>query len=651
MSGRNFFSHLPTYAEARGEGAIFSIENAMAAAMLAVIWFKFNNFDAGLSPWHSLTFITFAGGVGALLIAMTPPLLFPRRIRGASLILFDVVMSLLLLADILHLRFYADLFSLRNLGLSSQIWEIASSVAALLKPRDLLYFADIPIFALVARFITKKRGWVLSSYLRTAFICTIAMAGVCGLSWEISDYDRTVSGALSSLWDRPAVAIGAGTLVYHAADAWNIIDDAISRTRFNTADGLVLEEWLLSRGGDSEPKGIFGVSHGKNLIMIQVESLQSFVVGMKVGKISVTPNLNRLISESVYFPVVYNQTASGNSSDSELMANASLYPTAKGAAFMRFARNSYVSLGSELASMGYKTVAFHGDRPGFWNRNHMYPSLGFERYVSKIDFAPAESMGLGMSDRSFFEQSLGYLRLMRDEGRPFFAFLVTLSSHYPFNFKKLLEQSAELPLGDFEGTLPGDYIRSITYVDAQLGIFLDSLKDENLLDESVIVLYGDHPAIPRGDHGILSELLGRNLSSQAAWRLTQSIPLIIRLPHGKFAGRRDVPAGQVDIAPSVASLMGVSMPTALGKNLMDPALNRDKKLVVFRNGSYIVGDTWVEPAEVRAFDLRTSDPVEYTDDMSLLAAEAKRQLMLSDMMLEGDMARNPVHSKLRAQNQ
>ncbi|MDR1885552.1 MAG: LTA synthase family protein, partial [Synergistaceae bacterium] len=458
-------------------------------------------------------------------------------------------------------------------------------------------------------------------------------------------------GAIRSLWDRPSVATSTGTLVYHAADVLNIIDDAVSRKSYTESDARSLWEWLVSRDAKrDEPGDTYGAGRGKNLVMIQVESLQSFVVGLKVGNVEVTPNINRLVRESVYFPSVYSQTAAGNSSDAELMAHASLYPTAKGAAFMRFARNRFVSLGTELSSMGYSTVALHGDRPGFWNRNHMYPSLGFDRYVSIKDFRLDESIGLGLSDRSFFEQSMAFIRTTDGESGPFFAFLVTLTSHYPFNFKSLMTQTADLPLGEADGTLPGDYVLSISYVDAQIGKFIDMLRDEELLDESVVVLYGDHAAIPRGDHGILSLLLGRDLSSPAAWRAIQSVPLVVRLPRGEFRGERNVTAGQIDIAPTVASVMGFKMPTAMGSNLLDPGLDERAKLVVFRNGSFIRDGIWVEPGRGTAYNMRTSEAAGYSDEMARCAAEAAAQLRFSDMMLEGDMASSLEQFKLRAEN-
>ncbi|MDR1885248.1 MAG: hypothetical protein LBQ56_03165, partial [Synergistaceae bacterium] len=228
MDGEKISSQLPTYAESDGRG-LASPGNAMAALMIAVIWFKFHTFDEAILPRHTLTLITGTGALGALLLLFMPALLLPRRARGAALVALDSLLSLLLLADLLYVRFYADLFSLRNIGLSSYAWEIASSIAGLARARDALYFADIPVFALLARFIRDKNGWGRLTPVRAASVCAVMLMGASGLAWKIYDYDGAVPGAIRSLWDRPSVATSTGTLVYHAADVLNIIDDAVSR--------------------------------------------------------------------------------------------------------------------------------------------------------------------------------------------------------------------------------------------------------------------------------------------------------------------------------------------------------------------------------------------------------------------------------------
>lgn len=624
-------------------GWIFAAKNKLGdllfcVSMLAILFYKFHSLDITMSNRHVLTTVTFFGSIGVLLCLMSPLLALPGKARRYAMIALNFMLSLLILTDILYLRFYSDLFSLRNLALTGQMSEIADSILALMKPLDLIYFADIPLFLIAAIRVPAADGVKLKRAItRMAASCALFFAGWTFVAWKIDDYDRAVRGAIRSLWDRPSVAVSTGTLVYHFADARNIIDETLTRQAYAAEDEKKIHSWLAARNkpsiGDEAPAA------GKNLIIIQVESLQGFTVGLTMNDVEVTPNINRLTQESLYFPKTYNQTASGNSSDAEFMVNTSLFPTAKGVAYMRFAKNKFHSLGTTMKSMGYRTIAFHGDRPGFWNRNHMYPSLGFERYITKNEFVNDEGIGLGLSDRSFFEQSLGYLTELRDGGKPFFAFLVTLTSHYPFNFAALREQVTDLPLGDLEDTMLGNYLRSVHYTDKYLGLFIEGLSREGLLENSVVVVYGDHPAIPRSESAALGELLGRNLSSSPQWRSVQQVPLLIRIPGGHFLGTIDTPTGQMDVGPTLASIMGFSLPGAFGRNLMNTLNGDETDIVVFRNGSYVLGDVLVTPQDKLAFDLDSMTAADYDEFYSVHTAEATRRLSYSDYVLENNLLR------------
>jgi phosphoglycerol transferase MdoB-like AlkP superfamily enzyme len=613
-------------------------ELALAAILIVVLWLKFYTFDSSISQRFRLTPLTSAGGAGVLLCLASPAALLPRRARGAGFVALDAALSLVILTDSLTLRYYTDLFSLYNIGLHAQAAEVSDSIIALIEPGDALYFADILLFALLSWSVSRRGGWGAVTARRAAAAVALAVLGGFCVAWRIDSYDRAVPGAIRALWDRPAVAVSVGSLVYHAADVFNIAADRLTGKNYSSEDESRLYAWLEARAGGRGRRGAtFGAAKGKNLIMIQAESLQAFVVGLTADGVEVAPNISRLAREGIHFTRAYNQTAGGNSSDAELMSNASLFPASHGAAFARFAGNSYISLGTELASRGYATVAFHGDRPGFWNRNHMYPALGFGRFISKNEFAPGEGIGLGLSDGDFFKQSLGRLADIRDDG-PFYAFLVTLTSHHPFNFAGI-KKHVSPQWGDVGGRMLGDYLLAIRYADTQIGGFLAGLEREGLLDESVIVLYGDHPAIQRGDADALGALLGRDLSSVAAWRGIQSVPIIIRLPHGEFAGETDVAAGQIDIAPTVASIMGFSIATAFGDDLLDPALSRDEKMTVFRNGSFVKGGEWVRPGEERAFDLRMNEGRPWSETSAASAARAAELLSMSDMLIERGMIR------------
>ncbi len=91
----------------------------------------------------------------------------------------------------------------------------------------------------------------------------------------------------------------------------------------------------------------------RNLVMIQVESLQGFVIGLEIGGREVTPFLNRWARESLWFSNITDQTRHGRSSDAELATQASLLPRTGGAAAFRYGSNDFIGLAEVLARSGY----------------------------------------------------------------------------------------------------------------------------------------------------------------------------------------------------------------------------------------------------------------------------------------------------------
>ncbi|EHM10542.1 phosphoglycerol transferase family protein, alkaline phosphatase superfamily [Thermanaerovibrio velox DSM 12556] len=560
------------------------------------------------------------------------PLLLPRRFRLLGMFALSAGFSALCLADLLSFRYYSDLFTVRSLVFAGQLGDVSDSVWALLTPEDGLCVLDLPLLfaAAVVRLYRARRDLREVPLKRRILFPALCLLGLTPFLVQSGIAKLRVPGYIKAMWDRPAVMMSLGPVGYHLADLINASADLFSSKAVAAEEEEALVDWAVKRSAPDKLEGrggLAGAGRGLNLIMIQVEALQGFVINRSVGGQEITPNLNRLVRESIYFPNTYNQTSLGNSADAEFMAQTSMFPASKGVAYTRFFSNAFESLPKALKRSGYATLALHGDKASFWNRHRMYPSLGFDRYVSREKMRFDEAIGLGLSDRSFFAQASEILS--REKG-PFYAFLVTLTSHYPYSFEgipRALKLDAAL-----EGTLLGDYLQAIHYADAQIGMFLRGLKSRGLLDRSVVVLYGDHVAIPSANKDELGAFLGEDMGEAFRWRAAQTVPFMIRMPHGKGAGVMEISTGHMDIAPTVASIMGVEMPLPFGQDLLSARVGN----VVFRNGTFIRGSVLVDPAAGRAASLRTGEAVDFNAYRDV-AEEAAELLRFSDLLLEKDM--------------
>lgn len=263
----------------------------------------------------------------------------------------------------------------------------------------------------------------------------------------------------------------------------------------------------------------------------------------------ITPNINKLLNNSIYFSNIVEQVRDGNSSDAELLYNASVLPLKGGSAFLRFGENKYITLPKLLHNKGYVSIAIHGDDKEFWNRDYVFPAFGFDEYIDEQKFDDKSLAGMGISDKSLFNQTIKEIKKLKE---PYNIFVITLTSHMPFILDKE-DQFLNLPDND----ISSQYLQSIHYTDKVFGEFYDQLDSEGLLDNSVLILYGDHEGI----HKYYKTTLPVN---------NYEIPFIIHVP-GMEGFEIDKAGGQVDMMPTLAYLMGIEKEKytsgVMGRNL------------------------------------------------------------------------------------
>lgn len=220
-----------------------------------------------------------------------------------------------------------------------------------------------------------------------------------------------------------------------------------------------------------------------NLLAIQVESLDYNILDYKFQGREVTPFLNRLKNQALLLKLAsFHYGASGSSGSDYQFLTGRLpmrtYPTYR----VRSLDYSQ-SLPAIYAQKGIETFAFHGNAASMWGRGRAFLRMGVSRFLDAKGF-PRIDARWGVSDRSFFRYSK---RLIEEHnGVPRFYFLITLSSHGPFDF-------VENPV--FTGSdLVTRYFNAINYVDGALEEFLTTLKGRYL-----VILYGDHSANVRSE--------------------------------------------------------------------------------------------------------------------------------------------------------
>ncbi len=358
----------------------------------------------------------------------------------------------------------------------------------------------------------------------------------------------------------------------------------------------------------------FGSAQGMNLIVVQMESFQNFPINLTLNGQEVTPVLNKLAKEGFYFPHVFQQIGPGNTSDAEFMSNTSIYPTAAAAMSTSFGDRQLPSLPRLLQGHGYVANTFHINNVTFWDRNKLYPALHFDKYYDKPYYTNDHFNDFGASDEEMYRVGVEKLAEIKAQSKPFYAQFVTTSSHSPFVVPQD-RRHIQLP-ADMEGTMLGNYIQAVNYTDYAIGTLIDRLKQAGLWDNTMLVFYGDHFGLQPNDvsAGEIREKLGIAYDERIS---RFNIPLIVHVPGAKSGQVVERTGGQVDILPTIANLLGVSLAdegfTALGQDL----LNIDRNVIGMRyylpTGSFFNDEVMFVPGQGfddgTAVSLKTLQPV------------------------------------------
>jgi lipoteichoic acid synthase len=525
----------------------------------------------------------------------------PRRWYWLDLAVYTVL-SLLLFAMTVYVHFYAQLFDPHMMAMAGQLGTVTDAIAQLIRPIYVMFFIDIPLLAawVVGLQRRAKRQRVLTAALADtkqfrSLRRTIAEPEHRSLPTAIATSAAAIvliaqivsATGVPSYVDGVAIAKARGLGVAHAvvflprpADSSSIDNEAndvvapgarVSSiatvtskppTATLTPSGKAAVRIERIRGaleGSRIATFSAGTFRGKNVIIVQVEALNTMLMQNKIDGKEITPNLNKIVGESWYFPNTYSETGMGNTADAEFIVNASLFAPRGQAAPVAYADRKVPALPRLMGALGYDTFTLHPNQVAYWNRKELYAALGFKRYYEARYFHWTDIMGMGPSDEVLFRKGMDVLKADDASHTPFYSQFMTLSAHTPFDFIPPSRRPVRTP-SEYKGSLMGSYISATSYSDYAIGKFVKDLKQTGIWDKSIVIIYGDHTAmldntLEGTDAEAAQALLGREYGPADR----QRIPLIIHLPGQTAPVLNKSTVGQVDIMPTVADLVGIDL--------------------------------------------------------------------------------------------
>ena len=524
---------------------------------------------AGLPPWHGgLAISASAAALPALLV-----LCAPARVRPALAALLAVAVAALLLADLLYMQLLGSIVPVQALIASHQVGDIGASIRALVSPAYLWLAAPGLAGALLASL------WPAVPRDRPPRAGAFALAAVAAVPVAVAMV-AAMTGPLGSRVFSEQHNVGRfGVIGAHTFDLLRTVRERLFRARLTPERWAAVERWF--RGRPPPPTDeLAGVARGANLLLIQAEALQGWVIGSKYADQEITPFLNRLRGEALNYTQLADESAQGMTSDAEYAALNSQLPLGQGAvAFLR-ADNDFYSLAHVLRDAGYATLSAHPYKKGFWNRATLHPRYGFSRSLFSEELGPGPVVGWGLSDDAFFQRMVPELLALP---RPFFAFLVTLSLHHPYDhFPDALKR---LSLGPLEGSALGNYLHGMHHLDAALARLFAALDAAGLRDTTAVALYGDHDSrLPPSPE--LLALAGVPVWTPATPLQLDRIAGLLVLPGRQAHGEVSAVGGHIDLAPTLLHYLGIPAPRCFAGTPLLPG-QKEQGFAAFSDGSAI----------------------------------------------------------------
>lgn len=579
----------------------------------------------------------------------------------------SIVFTAICVINSMYYTNYLSYASLSLLATSMQIVDVGDAIVEnVMEIKDFSYIWQI-CFMIFVHITLKARSY----YPRVekiedgkkSFKHTLLGGLIVALIFTVT-LTATDIGRLGKQWNREYIVMRYGVYVYQINDLICSLSPTINSMFGYDNNAKIFREYYEENPLEVSNNEYTDIFKGKNIIAIHAESIQQFTMNLNFNGKELTPTLNKLASEGLYFSNFYAQESVGTSSDSEFTFSTGLMPASSGTVAINYFDREYVTIPKLLGEQGYYTFSMHGNNGTFWNRNMLHESFGYDNfYYHTKDYVIDETIGLGISDKSFFNQSVPKIKTISESNQNFYGVLIMLTNHTPFSYigpysdysVDLKVETTNSKTGEteieikpyLEDTTLGNYFKSVHYADEAIGEFIEGLDEEGLLDNTVIVIYGDHDAkIKPSEYEYFyncdpetDELLDEtdpeyHEVDSYEYELNRKVPFIIWTKDQEFGVEVEEVMGMYDVLPTLGNMFGFDSEYALGSDIFSV----DENVVVFPDGNWLTNKMYYNSQRQEGILLDPDTPVS-VDYIEKNCQKAEEYITVSNSIITYDLIR------------
>ena len=293
-----------------------------------------------------------------------------------------------------------------------------------------------------------------------------------------------------------------------------------------------------------------------NIALIVVESLSAEYLGCLGDTRHLTPNLDQLATESLFFT---NLHATGTRTDRGLESITLSIPPTPGRSLVKRPNNEHLfSWGFLMKERGYDTKFIYSGYGYFDNMNYFFSRNGFKT-LDRKNFSKNEitfENAWGVCDEDLFNKAIKEFDEAFRRKIPFFCLLMTTSNHRPFTYP---EGKVDIPSGTGRRG-------AVKYTDYAIGKFIREAKERPWFKDTLFVIVADHCANSAGKTSLPPK--------------RYEIPLFIYSPAYLRPQAIDKLASQIDLAPTVLGLLNFSYQSKFfGKDILNMEPDQERALI------------------------------------------------------------------------
>ena len=337
-----------------------------------------------------------------------------------------------------------------------------------------------------------------------------------------------------------------------------------------------LNKYFISNDG-SDFNDYTGYFKDKNLIVIMLESVNDIIINKEDY-----PNFYKMYSEGWHWENNYSPRNSCSTGNNEMSGMTSLFSIYNTCTANNFKNNTYYeSIFGLFNRSNYNTFSAHDYIAHYYDRNTIHTNMGSMKYydVEDLGISYSSQYKNWASDEDFMTKILDVIK--NNDSDNFMAWLTTVSSHQPYYYSstegdKYLDLYKDLDLRiDLKR-----YKSKLKILDNALGILLDGLESQGILDDTVIVMYGDHYP-----YGLSTSTINTVLDYDTSVDFeSERVPFVIYNSKLESKTFKEY-TSYINLLPTIANLFGIDYDPRLyvGSDILSDDY---KSLVVFADGSW-----------------------------------------------------------------